>query len=95
MIPSFMITFREGLEAFLIIGIILAYLSQTKRTELNKHVYAATGLAVLGSIGAALVFNALAIEFAGMITISPVSAVIVLPPIVNSLKIQHLTFTTQ
>ena len=52
MIPSFMITFREGLEAFLIVGIILAYLAQTKRTELNKHVYAATGLAVLGSIGA-------------------------------------------
>ncbi|MBW6470794.1 MAG: FTR1 family protein [Methanosarcinaceae archaeon] len=65
MIPSFMITFREGLEAFLIVGIILAYLAQTKRTELNKHVYAATGLAVLGSIGAALVFNSLAIEFAG------------------------------
>ena len=61
-----MITFHAGLEAFLIVGIILAYLAQTKQTELNKHVYAATGLAIPGSIGAAPVFNALAIEFAGI-----------------------------
>lgn len=65
MISSFMITFREGLEAFLIVGIILAYLAQTKRTELNKYVYAGTGLAAVGSILAALAFNLLAIQFEG------------------------------
>ncbi|UGV41544.1 FTR1 family protein [Methanococcoides orientis] len=31
MFSSFMITFREGLEAFLIVGIILAYLVQTRQ----------------------------------------------------------------
>ena len=65
MFSSFMITFREGLEAFLIVGIILAYLVQTRRTELNKYVYGATGLAIVGSLAAAVVFNLLAIQFEG------------------------------
>ncbi|AKB85225.1 FTR1 family protein [Methanococcoides methylutens] len=65
MFSSFMITFREGLEAFLIVGIILAYLVQTRRTELNKYVYGATGLAIVGSLAAAVVFNLLSIQFEG------------------------------
>lgn len=65
MFSSFMITFREGLEAFLIVGIILAYLVQTRRTELNRYVYSGTGLAIVGSLVAAVVFNLLAIQFEG------------------------------
>jgi len=37
MITSFMITLREGLEAFLVVGIILAYLARTHRKELKKY----------------------------------------------------------
>ncbi len=60
-----MITFREGLEAFLIVGIILAYLAQTRRFEMKKHVFAGTGLALVASLIAAVIFNILAIEFEG------------------------------
>ena len=41
MITSFMITLREGLEAFLVVGIILSYLAQTHREELKKYVFTA------------------------------------------------------
>lgn len=60
-----MITLREGLEAFLIVGIILAYLAQTHREELKKYVYYGTGAAVASSLVAAGIFNMLAIQFAG------------------------------
>ena len=65
MIASFMITFREGLEAFLIVGIILAYLAQTRRTDMKHHVYSATGLAIVASIVTAIAFNMLSIQFGG------------------------------
>jgi high-affinity Fe2+/Pb2+ permease len=65
MITSFMITLREGLEAFLIVGIILAYLARTHREELKKYVYYGTGLAIAASLTAAGIFNLLSIRFAG------------------------------
>lgn len=37
-IPGVIMGFREGLEAFLIISIILQYLNHIQRTELKKHV---------------------------------------------------------
>lgn len=39
MFETFVITFREGLEAFLIVAIILAYLKKTGRENLIKPVY--------------------------------------------------------
>ena len=39
MLASFLITFREGLEAFLIIGIILSYLTKLQATQYNKFIY--------------------------------------------------------
>ncbi len=65
MFTSFMITFREGLEAFLIVGIILAYLTQTKREQLKHHVFTGAGLGIIASIIAAVAFNILAIQFEG------------------------------
>src|SRR6202051_3211007 len=59
MLQAFIITLREGVEAALIIGITLAYLTKIGRTDLRKTVYAALGAAFLGSIGVAVVISRL------------------------------------
>ena len=50
MITSFLITFREALEAALIVSIILAYLGKIGRRDLNKYLYLGTGGAILTSL---------------------------------------------
>ncbi len=57
MLQAFIVTLREGVEAALIVGITLAYLTKIGRTELRKTVYAALIAAFLGSIGVALVIS--------------------------------------
>src|ERR1035441_4501228 len=57
MLQAFIITLREGVEAALIVGITLAYLTKIGRQELRKTVYAALAAAFLGSIGVALVIS--------------------------------------
>src|ERR1700736_2740285 len=57
MLQAFIITLREGVEASLIVGITLAYLTKIGRAELRKTVYAALGAAFLGSIGVAVVIS--------------------------------------
>jgi high-affinity iron transporter len=57
MLQAFIITLREGVEAALIVGITLAYLSKIGRQELRKTVYAALVAAFLGSIGVAVVIS--------------------------------------
>ncbi|MEL7228130.1 MAG: FTR1 family protein, partial [Cyanobacteria bacterium J06576_12] len=49
-IPTFVITLREGVEAALVVGIVLACLSKANRSELNKWVYAGVAAGVVGSI---------------------------------------------
>jgi high-affinity iron transporter len=65
MISSFIITFRETLEAALIIGIILAYLIKTKRQRYNNIVYLAIASAIITSIIGAFLFSSLAGGFTG------------------------------
>ncbi|MGH9495501.1 MAG: Fe-S-containing protein [Candidatus Sulfotelmatobacter sp.] len=57
MLQAFIITLREGVEAALIVGITLAYLSKIERPDLRKTVFAALGAAFLGSIGVAIVIS--------------------------------------
>jgi high-affinity iron transporter len=57
MLQAFIITLREGVEAALIVGITLAYLTKIGRAELRKTVYAALIAAFLGSIGVAVVLS--------------------------------------
>ncbi|MCZ7380476.1 MAG: FTR1 family protein [Candidatus Methanoperedens sp.] len=57
MLASFLITFREALEAALIIGIIAAYVAKIGRKDLNRYIYAGIIGAVIASIGVALVFK--------------------------------------
>ena len=46
MVTSFLITLREGLEASLIIAILLTYLTKTNRREEAKYVWMGTGAAI-------------------------------------------------
>jgi high-affinity iron transporter len=57
MLQAFIVTLREGVEAALIVGITLAYLTKIGRAELRKTVYAALAAAFLGSIGVAIVIS--------------------------------------
>jgi high-affinity iron transporter len=56
MVQAFFITLREGLEAFLIIAISLAYLRKSRRSELIPAVHWGIGSAVLVSGAAAWLF---------------------------------------
>jgi FTR1 family protein len=57
MLQAFVVTLREGVEAALIVGITLAYLTKIGRAELRKTVYAALAAAFLGSIAVAVVIS--------------------------------------
>jgi high-affinity iron transporter len=54
MLQAFVITLREGLEAFLIVAISLAYLRKTGRKALIPAIHWGIGASVLLSIGAGL-----------------------------------------
>ncbi|MBI2312464.1 MAG: FTR1 family protein [Betaproteobacteria bacterium] len=56
MLSTLVITLREGIEAFLIVAIMLAYLNKTGRAHLARAVYWGIGAAVVASIGASLLF---------------------------------------
>lgn len=65
MLASLLLALREGLEAALIIGIVLGVLLKLKRTDLSRQVWAGTGFAVLASLIVALMLNLLGMEFEG------------------------------
>jgi high-affinity iron transporter len=54
MFQAFVITLREGIEAFLIIAISLAYLRKTGRRELIPAIHWGIGTSILLSIGAGM-----------------------------------------
>src|SRR5262245_7865805 len=54
MIPAFIITLREGLEAFLIVAISVAYLKKTGRQALIPAVHAGIVVAIGVSVGMGL-----------------------------------------
>ncbi|MGI8936410.1 MAG: FTR1 family iron permease, partial [Phormidesmis sp.] len=49
-IPTFVITLREGVEAALVVGIVLACLSKANRSELNRWVYGGVAAGIAGSV---------------------------------------------
>ncbi len=63
--PGLIIGLREGLEAALVIGIILGYLMKVGRSELRRYVYAGTAAAVAASGILAAVLFLLGAEFEG------------------------------
>lgn len=65
MLASFLLSLREGLEAALIIGIVLGVLLKINRTELNKTVWLGAGVAAVLSFVAAIGMNQLGMKFEG------------------------------
>lgn len=65
MITGSLITIREGLEAFLIIGTLLGYLTKINQPRLKVQVWIGAGAAFLVSILLTVIFQAMAIQFEG------------------------------
>ncbi|MEY8351155.1 FTR1 family protein [Bacillus cereus] len=65
-LQAFLITFREVLEALLIVGIITTYLQRTDSKQFVKYVWLGAGLAVVASYIVALVFQVVFTGFAAM-----------------------------
>jgi len=65
MVVDFVITFRETLEAALIISIILGFLVKTKQTKYNKFVWGGVGAGLVASIIGAILFVKIAGGFTG------------------------------
>lgn len=65
MTAALLITLREGLEAALIIGIVLSVLRRIGRSNRSRSVWSGVLAAVVVSIGAAVGLNALGVAFSG------------------------------
>jgi high-affinity iron transporter len=65
MLSSSLITLREGLEAALIVGIVLGYLRKTGNLGRQGSVWAGVASALLVSLAAALGLSAIGAEFSG------------------------------
>lgn len=62
MVESLVITLREGIEAALVLGIILAYLHKTGRYHLRRPVYLGLALALVASLAVAWIFQAVGFD---------------------------------
>lgn len=65
MIAALLITLREGLEAALIIGIVLGVLRKLGRMDRSKPVWIGVAAAIIASIAAGLALNVLDVAFEG------------------------------
>lgn len=67
MVSSFLIALREGLEAFLIVGILISYLFKINQKRYIKHVIFGAALAIVLSIGLAYLVELIFGGFEGKI----------------------------
>jgi high-affinity iron transporter len=65
MFASFLITLREGLEAALIVGIVLSVLRKLGQSGRSRPIWLGVAVAVLVSVVAGLTLNALGVAFEG------------------------------
>jgi len=66
LLPSFIITFREGLEAALVVAIVASYLKRTGNEGLNKYLYSGAIVAVGASVLLGVSMSAVYGELAGV-----------------------------
>jgi high-affinity iron transporter len=66
MLAGFLLSLREGLEAALVIGMVLGLLYKLKRTDLNWIVWSGMAVAAVLSVVVALVLILLGMEFEGL-----------------------------
>ncbi len=83
MLPSFIITLREGLEAFLIVAISLAYLRKSGRPQLVSAVHWGIAVSLVLSAGAAYLFSQASNQSLWEGTLALVAAVLVASLIVH------------
>ena len=57
MLSTFIIALREGLEASLIVGILVAYILKSDRRHLLLPLWSGVGAAVVGSIGLGFILS--------------------------------------
>ncbi|MBL7055978.1 FTR1 family protein [Candidatus Woesearchaeota archaeon] len=62
---SFIITSRETLEAALVVGVVMAYLSKTQNNQYKKTVYYGIGFGIILSLLSAFLFTIFAGGFSG------------------------------
>ncbi|MDF0554539.1 FTR1 family protein [Kamptonema sp. UHCC 0994] len=56
-IPTFVITLREGVEAALVVGIVLACLQKSQKSNLNSWVYSGVGVGIAASCLVGVLFS--------------------------------------
>lgn len=74
---GFTIALREGIEAFLIVALTLAYLQRTGRPRLARAVYAALGVSILTCAAAGFLFSKAANQPVWEATLALVAAALV------------------
>jgi len=62
MVTALVITLREGIEAALIVGIVLAYLTKVGRRDLKRIAYMGLAAAVGGSVALAIVLRIVGVD---------------------------------
>ncbi len=56
-LPIFAITLREGVEAALVVGIVMSYLKKLDRSSLNPWVFSGIGIGILASFMVGILLN--------------------------------------
>jgi high-affinity iron transporter len=59
LLSALLVALREGVEAALVVGIVLVYLSRTGRRSLSRYVWAGVAFAAAGSVAAAILLDSL------------------------------------
>jgi len=57
MLSALLVALREGVEAALVVGIVLVYLDRTGRRALTRYVWAGVALAAASSVVAAVLLQ--------------------------------------